>query len=583
MSFNFTKLSLLGVTLLFPMMMQAVPAKPGVTELRQPDGTVVQALITGDEWQHFVYTTDGYLLTVDNKGFYVFADESDGKLVATSLLASDPDKRSESEMQAIAGLDREKIKVASMEVANPRMKAPMRGPGRYTTTFPAEGEQKSIAILVEFQNKEFTIDNPKEYYTRMLNEEGFSDYGATGSAREYFIKSSNGKFSPYFDVYGPVKLDKDYSYYGADGDRLAHEMIIDACKLLDDEVDFTEYDRNADGIIDNVYVFYAGYGEADGGGADTIWPHSWDIIYSGFKRYFFDGVMLNHYACSMELQYTQVPDGIGTFCHEFGHVLGLPDLYCTTYDPAVFTLGSWCIMDIGSYNNNSRTPPFYSTYERYALDWIEPEILTEAGIYELENLSDTNHAYMFPAGKEDEFFLFENRQQIGNDLYIPGHGLLIWHIDVDQEIFDNNVVNNDAKHQYVDLVEADDRPTEGSRNGDSFPGASNVTSFTSETSPAFLSWNGNPVGFDITDISESEEGKITFTVISNSDAGMDGVKATAGFILIADMLTCRNNSLNVYNVSGQKVVGLSYGESIKLPEGIYIVSYGKESHKIAIR
>ena len=583
MSFNFTKVFLLGVSLLTPVLLNAIPAKPGLVEARQPDGTTVTLRLTGDEWNHLVFTSDDYLLTTNSEGFYVFADEREGNIVPTPIKASNPINRTEEEIVEIAKLDREKIVTkAYQSLQTIGTRSQTRGPGRYTTTFPAEGEQKGIAILVEFPNKGFTINDPKEFYTRMLNEEGFSDFGATGSARDYFIQSSNGIFSPYFDVYGPVKLEKEYSYYGGDNNRLAYEMIIDACTLLDDEIDFTEYDRNQDGIIDNVYVFYAGFGEADGGGANTIWPHSWDLILSGFKRYLYDGVLLNHYACSNELQVTELPDGIGTFCHEFGHVLGLPDLYSTEYSNA-FTPGSWCIMDSGAYNNNSRTPPLYSTYERYAVDWIEPEVISEAGDYGLEKLNESNHAYMILTEKENEFFLFENRQQEGNDSYIPGHGMLIWHIDMDQKIFDDNVVNNNPDHQYVDLIEADNRLSEWNRDGDSFPGASNVTSFTSETTPAFLSWSTKPVGFDITDISESEDGKIAFTVKSNTVSSIDEVVASTGFLISANNLTCLKNGLNVFNVSGQKIISMNYGDKIELPAGIYIISNGKESYKIAVR
>ena len=583
MSFNFIKSSLLGVSLLTPMILNAIPAKPGFIEALQPYGTTVTIRLTGDEWNHHAFTSDGYLLTTNREGFYVFADEKDGAIVPTSILASNPAFRTAGERAEIAKLNRERIIVkANQDSQTVGTRSPMRGPGRYTTTFPSEGEQKGVAILVEFPNKEFTINNPKEYYTRMLNEEGFADFGATGSVRDYFLQSSNGIFSPYFDVYGPVKLEKEYSYYGADDDSLAYEMIIDACTLLDDEIDFTQYDRNHDGIIDNVYVIYAGFGEADGGGADTIWPHSWDLIFCSFKRYFYDGVLLNHYACSNELQITRIPDGIGSFCHEFSHVLGLPDLYSTTFTGA-FTPGDWSIMDIGSYNNGSRTPPLYSTYERYAVDWIVPELISEAGTYELEKLNESNHAYMILTEKENEFFLFENRQQEGNDLYIPGHGMLIWHIDINQEVFDENVVNDDADHQCVDLIEADNRLSEWNRDGDSFPGASNVTSFTSETTPAFLSWSNKPVGFDITDISESEDGIISFTVSSNPVSGIGEVNASTGFIISANSLTCLTNGLNVFNVAGQKVADMSYGESVELAAGVYILSNGKESYKIAIR
>ena len=387
-------------------------------------------------------------------------------------------------------------------------------------TYPTTGVQKGLVILVEFADESFYIENPYEAFYDMLNKEGYSDYNGTGSARDYFIASSNGQFLPDFDVYGPVKLDKPMSYYGGNSgsyDRAPEEMIIEACQKLDDEIDFTEYDRNHDGQIDNVYVFYAGYGEATTGYEDTVWPHSWDIYDGAGIEVILDGVMLNHYACSNEIDLGEIMMGIGTFCHEFSHVLGLPDFYYPL-NSNCFTLGPWAIMDYGNYNNDGRTPPYYTIYERYSLGWITPKELGDPEDITLRNISE-NVGYIIRTENEDEYFLFENRQQEGWDKYIPGHGMLIWHIDYDERLWELNKMNMEPAHQRVDIIEADNKLTNKTRDGDPFPGTSNNTSFTDDTKPGMISWGRVRQEKPITDIRE-ENGIIYFKVNGGSDTAI---------------------------------------------------------------
>ncbi|MBD5358427.1 MAG: M6 family metalloprotease domain-containing protein [Bacteroides sp.] len=598
-----TAIGVIGTSSLY-----AVVAKPGLVQTEQPDGSVVNLRLEGSFGNHRAYTSDGYLLTTNEDGFYVFAGcDASGLPVATDILATDPENRTAEMTLAIRQLDQSVISDAFIrrnQLKPAKANAIHKGPGLFSSHFPSKGEQRAIAILVNFSNKKFLMDEEREmedanegmednmwdandYYTRQLNEEGFSDYGATGSARDYFVENSYGNFLPTFDVYGPVTLAHPYSYYGANdyygNDKRPHEMVIEACQLLDDEVDFSEYDRNGDGVIDNVYIYYAGFGEADGGGSSTVWPHSFDIEYASDEEYFFDGVKLNHYACSNELDHSsKTPAGIGTFTHEFSHVLGLPDLY-DTYSSGAFTPGEWNILDVGNYNNNACTPPHYSSYERYALDWMEPEILSEVGDYTLEILPQSNKAYMIPTEEENEYFLLENRQHVGNDRFLPGHGMLVWHIDFKQEIWDANIVNNTSKHQYVDLVEADNERKERSRDGDSFPGTAGVTSFGSETTPALLSWGGVSPGFDITDIAESEDGLITFTV-KESQSGIDKiiVGEDSRIVVSGRFVSCLAGVANIYDLSGKLIA--SVGETpVTVDPGLYIIVSGSDKRKVVIK
>lgn len=506
-----------------------LPAKPGIVNAQQPDGSIVEIYLSGNENSHLAYSVDNYLLTTDDQGYYVFADiDEKGDIIPTKFRDINLSARS-----ASTGAEIEKFKAKYGDLKNlatpERSKIKREGPGLSPSRFPISGEQKSIVILVDFPNKSFSIDNPRDYYTRMLNEEGFSEQYGTGSARDYFISNSSGAFIPEFVVYGPVTLPNDYSYYGANywwgSDIRPEEMVIDACNILDDEVDFSEYDRNGDGFIDNVYLFYAGYGEADGGGANTVWPHSWDITSVTRIPYVYDGVRLDHYACSNELQNRSILiDGIGSFCHEFCHVLGLPDLYATSYTNA-FTPGNWDLLDKGSYNNSSRTPPNLSAFERYALDWMAP-LEVHTGDVELDPIDVSNQAYIIKTENENEYFLIENRQQQGFDTYIPGHGMLAWHIDYDSKVWINNSVNNNASHQYVDLMEADNAPTAQSRGGDSFPGTRNVTELSSQTLPGLVSWKGVESPWAIYDIEETKDGVIKFKVKNMEDEATELLEGT---------------------------------------------------------
>lgn len=211
------------------------------------------------------------------------------------------------------------------------------------TTFPTIGEHSFLVVIVEFANKDFTFGDPAEEFDALLNAEGYSRYNGKGSAGDYYRDNSAGAFRPLFEVAGPVKLSRPYAYYGGGSDdSAAGLMVIEACQALDSTVDFSRYDVDGDGRVDNIYFFYAGKGEADGGDVNTIWPHSWNLSDQG-RSLTLDGVAIDAYACSPELDGAGKPNGIGTFCHEFAHVLGLPDLYASSYTSALHP-ATWSLM-----------------------------------------------------------------------------------------------------------------------------------------------------------------------------------------------------------------------------------------------
>lgn len=495
----------------------AVPAKPGLLTFDN-GGEQIEVFLRGDEHSHYYETPDGFMLLRGDDGHFRYALPDGSRLKASDILASPKSKRTLDEEVLLASFN----KRAPFEISLSNRKALIakKAPSKIAEesklcTFPTKGSPRCLAILVEFQDVHFTLSDPTTLFSRMLNEEGFSEYGATGSARDFFIASSGGQFTPEFDVYGPVRLPYNMSYYGANdqtgNDARPYEMVPHAVDLLKDRIDFSDYDSDNDGIVDNIYIFYAGYGEADGGPANSIWPHSWNIHDDLKMEIVMNGKLINHYATSNELSDGQgsALAGIGVFCHEFSHVLGLPDLYSTLYTSA-FTPAEWTLMDHGSYNNKSHTPPYHTGYERYCLGWIEPKVLSEpknVSMYPVSQIGAYDDVYMIRTSSPSEYYILENRQQKGWDEYIPGHGLLVWHIDFDPQMWILNIVNIEKQH--IDLVEADNEQSEYSRSGDAFPGTAGVTEFTDTSAPSMKTWNGQPVYSPLTDIRDID-GVVSF-------------------------------------------------------------------------
>ncbi len=521
-----------GMLAVSTLQLNAVPAWKGLHSEILPDGSVLKYRQAGDENFHYYVSEDGYPLVRDNGILYYGKISADGRLEKSIYKATAVGKRDAATVAFLEQIDpaammrevkmRKNVSSRKVRRNSAVAKAVSQGPGLFPgTVFPSMGDQKAIVVLVQYKDVKFKLGDPKDYFTRMLNERGFSDYGGTGSAVDYFEECSGRQFRPQFDVYGPVTLKNNMSYYGGndavyDEDEHPEEMAIEACQQLDATVDFSQYDRDGDGYIDNVFIFYAGRGEADGGGDNTVWPHAWNVTSATNTPYVFDGVRLDSYGCTNEWTRDNRPDGVGTFIHEFSHVMGLPDLYSTDYSDA-FTPGEWSALDYGPYNNDGCTPPLYGAFERYALGWMSPRVLDAATDVTLNPIGE-NEACMIPTSDSNEFFLLENRQQTGWDTYIPGHGMLVWHVLYDSGVWNKNEVNNDENKQYVDIEEADGKQTESTRAGDAFPGTSGKTSFTDTTKPSMKTWKGKSLNMPLTEIAEND-GVITFKVKGGTGGG----------------------------------------------------------------
>lgn len=513
----------------------AVPAIQTPITITQPDGSQLTILLRGDENFHFSLTPDGYLIQQNQSGYYVYSDiDANNAIEGSSMRVNNVAQRTTSEKSYLTTLPKDRIlqaldseiqlKSAAQSIRTKALKSQTKLGG-----FPTTGVVKSLVILVEFSDNSFTVANPTSAFYNLLNQEGYAENSATGSSKDYFIENSQGQFHPQFDVHGPVKLPQAMSYYGGNSngsDKNPARMVVDACNLLKDSIDFSEYDIDKDGFVDNVYVFYAGYGEADGGPANTIWPHKYYVYRGAGITLKLNGVQVDDYACSSELINGRGTTmcGIGTFTHEFSHVLGLPDLYQTNGYSTSFTPGSWSILDYGPYNNGQKTPPNYSVYERYSLGWLNPVELDTIPADIVVDSIQNNVGYIIKTSKANEYFLLENRQKSGWDTYIPGHGMLVWHIDYNNAVWSANTVNNTPAHQYVDIIEADNIKTESTRAGDAFPGTSNVTSLTDSSTPNMKTWADVALDKPITDIKETA-GKIYFKF--RGGVSFQGVEAVA--------------------------------------------------------
>lgn len=498
--------SVIVVVLLQTVVLWARPGYKMPVDVLQPDGTTVTLLMQGDEFHSFMTTTDGYTVIKDKDGYYRYAVKEGDRLKASSFVARNVDLRSTEEQNFLAGC-RKKVSAKMSEVGK-RWKEQVSK--MYRTTYEnllADGTRRAITpgaiseridyskfkglvVLVNWNDRSFNINEPVNFYQKLTSEQNYTDntktvypYNIKGSVRDYFRANSMGIFDPVFDVVGPVQI--DYScLYPAPKDAQGNvsptweTRIVAILKAVMEQVnslvDFNNYDLNSDGNIDMVYIIFAGYGSyVQGNNTGYMWPHANDFSmtwyenktfadYYKFPKY--DGKKFGRYACSVEIQdyegYAALhayPDGIGTMCHEFSHVLGLADHYNTndSQSTLVQTPGNYDLMDNGADFNQGLSPVGYSAFERYILGFADNDVKTldVAGEYTLEPFNTGNKAYIVKSAKNGEVFYVENRQQKDWDESIPKNGLFVWRIDTSNpQKFINNEVNISAGSECVTIL-----------------------------------------------------------------------------------------------------------------------------------
>lgn len=530
-----TILSLIVVT----VAVMAMPAKLGIKRtITLPNGTEKTVTLVGDEHLHYFVDADGNAYT-NTGGRYVKAD-------INQLKKRGLERRKGAQRHRIARMSRLQKNASARRLA------------RKASNFT--GKKKGLIILVEFSDKSFMETNNKALYNRIANEKNFKHGDFIGSVSDYFYAQSYGTFELSFDIAGPVKLSKKQSYYGqndSDGnDMHPGEMVIEALEAIKDTTDFAQYDWDGDKEVDQVYIIYAGRGEADGGPGNVIWPHEYTLTEegmseAGIKPQTFNGITVDTYACSNEIDEGGETAGIGNICHEFSHCLGYPDMYDTEYQNS--GMGYWDLMDAGAYNGNGFCPPEYTSYERWVAGWKEPiELKNDTVITNMKSISENGDCFIMRNDNCDtEYYLLENRQFTGWDKELPGSGLLILHVDYYEDVWNDNSVNttsglydNGKGHECLTWVAADNMKKYTVYQGDRYYDLDDMVtdtypyekcdSFSNRSKPAATVYHKNTDGSKylnkkVTDIKQNKDGTISFNFALDSGSGSTPAGGTIFF------------------------------------------------------
>lgn len=505
------RIFILNALLCLVLSVWAVPAKRGVwCSLSLVDGTEVKAQLVGDEFLHYYVSEDGTKYVQDE---------------STGLYRKMTDE--------VTAQRRAAVRRAQAQGRQKRMLRKAQASNVF------QGTKKGLIILVQFTDSKFKSGHDLALYERIANDANYSDNNFRGSIKDYFKAQSHGLFELDFDVAGICQLQHTYAYYGKNNsqeeDVKPGQMVAEACLWAHEHgTDFSKYDWDGDGEVDQVFVLYAGHGEASyDKDPDTIWPHMHYLSASDYgKSLSLDGVTVDTYACSCELNGDGNLDGIGTFCHEFSHCMGFPDLYDTGY-AGWFGMGDFDLMCSGSYNGDSKCPAGYSAYEKAECGWLTLKDMTnieqETSIVGVQPMSADGDAYIIKnKGHEDEYYILENRQKTGWDSYLPASGLMITHVDYDADIWDWNMPNTSGKyedangntktndHQRLTIFRAGNSSSDYGDSSDLYPYRSNNT-LTKTSSPASTLYNTNSDGSKymhvaIKDIAIASDGTASFTL-----------------------------------------------------------------------
>ena len=332
-----------------------------------------------------------------------------------------------------------------------------------------------LVLLVDFSDN--TQSHASAEFEQLLFGSG------TASMRDYYSQASFGSVTIGGQIAGWYRSGQPYSYYLGDSfgiygryPRNSQGLVAALVAAADADVDFSRFDFDHDGVVDDLLVVHAGPGAEETGDGRNIWSHKWQLsdTTSGSPGPVptQDGVTVDAYSIQPERFAGGGLMSIGVFCHEFGHLLGMPDLYDTDY--STLGLGYFCLMAAGSWGRAAASDPPGScpvlpcAWNRYLLGWVRPESVEQGGVDSVEAallpaaaanpaayrvLSNPSGVdWRFGGEGSGEYFLVENRQRIGFDRGLPGSGLLILHVDESQ------AGNNTEAHPLVGILQADHAP-----------------------------------------------------------------------------------------------------------------------------
>ena len=573
--------------LCYAIVAMAVPAKPGWHTLTQSDGTTLTVQAVGNAFNHALLTRDGLMVALGDDGDYYYNSSLTG---LTAVRAHEANERTASEVAFIEA-QRKNLTMPHKEF-KPIQGKPAFGVGgsNADADVPALGTRKVPIILVEFQDKRFK--NTREQIIQAM---------LTGntSVQQYFKDQSNEKYDPDFEVFGIYTLSQNRQNYGGNdssgNDKGLGTMVTEACQMAAaDGVSFNRFDTNSDSYCDVVIVIYAGVGEAQASYSvpSAVWPCNWNLQSAAYYGLGGNGafrpsgsnVFVNNFAVFNEVHGSNdngsTIDGIGTFCHEFGHCLGLPDFYDTNYG-GHYGMGYWDIMDTGCYANDTYTPVGYSAYEKNFMGWIDYVIPNPGNYYTLpiwnQKNEETDKALFIQSDiNGNEFFVIENRRQQGWDRYLPGQGLLIHHITYSASRWQNNTPNN-QNIQLITLMPADNSLNSSSESGDTWP-RNGKTEFTDNSTPAAklnmtangnISGNAGYLGKPVTEMVINNDGTASFWY-------MKGAITDPTIEVSTENVNCGATPVNSSVTKTFTVTGLVLNDNINLslndPNGVFAVN-----------
>ncbi len=473
--------------------LHAVPAYPHKIKVVTPHRTVYITM-QGDENNKWAITDDNYILLRNADEWYYAKEDSEGYATLSAYKLSDSREKLHKFLTSLN-------KNIPLRIERKTQRTNSDNNTKNTIN-PITGERKALVILMEFADVKFTKSR-SDFYA-LFNERGYSDDGAAGSVRDYFEYASYGQLNFTCDITGPYTAKYNMSHYGKNAggngnDAAPYELFIEAVNRVTEEINFSNYDYNGDGYVDNIHIVFAGYGEEAGASSNAIWSHE-----STFPAIVAQNIKIDKYSCSPELRNNSGTgiSRIGVHCHEMGHALGAIDYYDTddniggNYEGT----GNWDIMASGSWNNDGITPANFNPYVKaYNFGWVIPTEIDNTNEIALKP-SNFNKEYIYrldmPGG---DYYLLENRNYDGFDIGNPGKGLLIYHIhdNIANMAKTNNINTSHPQGCYIVCASSKyitpENGNYGNINSDGcpFPGTSNNSEWSTNSAPAIFSWHGN--------------------------------------------------------------------------------------------